>query len=223
MIHTAEARSNMRPIWMIATIAALICCELGLCQTSRAEKPILGMTTQWGQEVTPDNAWQEYPRPQFRRESWVNLNGLWNYAVTDQASETMPQQPDGEILVPFAIESKLSGVGRLLEPNEKLWYRRVIRHQTPSGHRTQLRFEAVDYKTEVFINGRVVGSHIGSSDHFAFDITDHLTGGDDELVVAVIDETGQWQTLGKQTRRPKGIYYTRVSGIWQTVWLEDVP
>ncbi len=180
------------------------------------------MLTRWGKQVTPENAWQEYPRPQFRREqNWKNLNGLWDYAVTHDANQ--PDSFDGKILVPFAIESALSGVGHLLEPNETLWYRRTFNHQTPADHRTLLNFEAVDYACTVLVNGIEVGRHIGSSDPFKFDITDALQDDANEVVVKVIDKTAPEQTLGKQTLNPKGIYYTRVSGIWQTVWLEDVP
>jgi hypothetical protein len=148
------------------------------------------MLTRWGKQVTPDNAWQEYPRPQFRREqNWQNLNGLWDYAVVTGTKQ--PQSFDGQILVPFAIEAPLSGVGRLLEPNETLWYRRTIEHETPRGHRTRLHFEAVDYDCTVFIDGVEVGRHIGSSDPFALDITDALKSaksraGGNELLVRVI-------------------------------------
>jgi beta-galactosidase len=180
------------------------------------------MLTRWGKQVTPDNAWQEYPRPQFRREDkWQNLNGLWDYAVVTHSEK--PASFAGKILVPFAIESALSGVGHLLEPDETLWYRRSLTHATPDGHRTLLHFEAVDYECTVYVNGREVGTHIGSSDPFKFDITDALKDGDNELLLRVVDKTAPEQTLGKQTVNPKGIYYTRVSGIWQTVWLEDVP
>lgn len=180
------------------------------------------MMTRWGKQVTPENAWREYPRPQFRREeSWTNLNGLWDYAVTSDA--THPGTFDGTILVPFAIESALSGVGHLLEPDEVLWYRRTFSHSTPDEHRTLLNFEAVDYECTVYMNGKEVGRHIGSSDPFKFDVTDAMQDGENELIVRVIDKTAPEQTLGKQTLKPKGIYYTRVSGIWQTVWLEDLP
>ncbi len=181
------------------------------------------MMTRWGKQVTPENAWTEYPRPQFVREGkWKNLNGLWDYAITKQ-EQPEPQPFADKILVPYAIESALSGVRRLLEPDQVLWYRRDFEHQTPQGHRTHLRFEAVDYETTVFVNGQEVGRHVGSSDPFSFDITDALKVGNNELLVKVIDKTAPDQTLGKQTLDPKGIYYTRVSGIWQTVWLEDVP
>jgi len=180
------------------------------------------MITRWGKQVTPQNAWREYPRPQFRREDkWKNLNGLWQYSVGQQSR--IPEVYQGEILVPFPLESALSGVKRLLEPGETLWYRRTFRHETPAGHRTQLHFEAVDYACRIYLNGTDIGSHLGSSDPFQFDITSALRAGENELIVSVIDETAATQTLGKQSLKPKGIYYTRVSGIWQTVWLEDVP
>ena len=201
-----------------------LCVGIALSATVHAQwsLPEDTMLTRWGKKVSPENAWREYPRPQFRREDqWQNLNGLWKYAVNRQSHA--PQQYDGDILVPYPIESALSGVQRMLEPEETLWYRRTFQHQTPDGHRTHLLFEAVDYECTVVINGKEVGSHVGSSDPFKFDITDVLRDGENELVVRVIDRTAPSQTLGKQTLEPKGIYYTRVSGIWQTVWLEDVP
>lgn len=204
----------------------ILWCLLSLCfpwtATAQWQVPADSMMTRWGRAVTPENAWREYPRPQFRRQaSWKCLNGLWDYAVT--TGDQSPESFQGKILVPFAIEAPLSGVGKLLEPGETLWYRRVLTHQTPKNHRTHLHFEAVDYRCEVMVNGKSVGSHVGSSDPFHFDITDSLQDGENELLVRVVDPTGGDQTLGKQSLRPKGIYYTRVSGIWQTVWVEDVP
>jgi beta-galactosidase len=190
--------------------------------TAEWKVPPDAMMTRWGKQVTPQNAWQEYPRPQFRREqNWKNLNGLWQYGINK--SDRIPQLYEGDILVPFPVESALSGVRRLLAPDETLWYRKRLSHQTPEGHRTHLHFEAVDYACTVYLNGTEVGSHTGSSDPFKFDITETLRPGDNELVVRVVDATAPSQTLGKQSLKPKGIYYTRVSGIWQTVWLEDVP
>ena len=189
--------------------------------------PTDGMMTRWGKAVTPDNAWQQYPRPQFRREhAWKNLNGIWNYAITKHDAAKSDQPPEsiaGDILVPFAIESALSGVKRLLRPDEVLWYRRTFKHETPAAHRTLLHFEAVDYESVVYVNSVEVGRHVGSSDPFSFDITDALKPGENHITVRVVDKTAPTQTRGKQTLKPKGIYYTRVSGIWQTVWLEDVP
>ena len=204
----------------------LCCCFilLNLASAASGEWKVSpeAMLTRWGKQVTPQNAWQEYPRPQFRREeNWKNLNGLWQYGV--HKSDQIPNVYQGDILVPFPLESALSGVRRLLAPDETLWYRRMFQHQTPKGHRTHLHFEAVDYECTVYLNGIKIGSHKGSSDPFKFDITDALQPGDNDLAVSVTDKTAPSQTLGKQALNPKGIYYTRVSGIWQTVWLEDVP
>ncbi len=180
------------------------------------------LITEWGAGVTPENAWRDYPRPQMVREHWRNLNGNWEYAVTPE-SAGRPDAWDGTILVPFCLESQLSGVGRLLQPEEALWYRRLF-HADPVGNdRCILHFEAVDYETKVWVNGAPVGSHTGGNTPFAFDITDALQDGDNELVVKVTDDTGGYQLRGKQAREPRGIIYTRVSGIWQTVWLETVP
>ncbi|TWT72030.1 glycoside hydrolase family 2 protein [Crateriforma conspicua] len=211
-----------------SAILCLVTSVLGppaVAQDSKSGQPATPtMLTRWGKNVSAENAWTEYPRPQFRREdSWQCLNGHWDYAVTGREGESFPDQADGKILVPFCIESTLSGVGRLLQPNETLWYKRTFTHQPIEGKRTHLHFEAVDYQTTVFVNGQEVGQHIGSSDPFRFDVTDAVHEGDNEIVVQVIDETAPHQTLGKQTKNPKGIYYTRVSGIWQTVWLEQVP
>ncbi len=206
---------------MRSILTALVITGFSASATAQWQVPSDAMMTRWGKQVTPANAWPEYPRPQFRRdEKWKNLNGLWDYAITKQEQ---PKSFAGKILVPYPIESALSGVRRLLQPDEVLWYHRELEHQTPAGHRTQLRFEAVDYEMVLFVNGTEVGRHIGSSDPFAFDITDTLAAGKNELLVKVIDKTAPNQTLGKQKLDPKGIYYTRVSGIWQTVWLEDVP
>lgn len=179
------------------------------------------MWTRWGKKVTPANAWGEYPRPGLVRADWTNLNGTWNYTVTK--SRKRPRKFDGPILVPFAIEAPLSGVEHLLEPDEVLWYRRTFQAQVAPENRLLLHFEAVDYETEVFVNGRSVGTHVGSNDPFTFDITDSVSDGENELIVRVVDQTSITQTRGKQTLTPKGIYYTRVSGIWQTVWMETVP
>ncbi|MCO8121152.1 glycoside hydrolase family 2 [Stieleria sp. TO1_6] len=179
------------------------------------------MLTRWGKSLTPEDVWTEYPRPGLVRPQWTNLNGIWQYAVTN--STERPDQFPGSILVPFAIEAPLSGVGRLLKPEEVLWYRRTFEHSPIADQRLLLHFEAVDYDTEVFVNGKSIGTHVGSSDPFSFDITATTRAGINDLVVRVIDKTAVTQTRGKQKLQPKGIYYTRVSGIWQTVWMESVP
>ncbi|WP_145296443.1 family 43 glycosylhydrolase [Crateriforma conspicua] len=181
------------------------------------------LITRWGKKVTAENAWTEYPRPQLKRDDWTNLNGHWDYAVTSLDSHDTPGQWDGKILVPFCLESKLGGVQRLLDPSEALWYRRTFDADVADGHRQILNFEAVDYHCEVFVNSASVGTHTGGNTPFQFDITDAVKQGANELVVRVEDATEQYQLRGKQTFNARGIWYTRVSGIWQTVWMEQVP
>lgn len=181
--------------------------------------------TEWAAQVDPERPLPEYPRPQLVREHWVNLNGLWDYAVTAKDA-AQPTNFTGKILVPFCIESALSGVKRKFTREERLWYSRgftapVLSH----GERLILNFGAVDYATTVLVNGTTVGSHIGGYDSFSFDITDTLKSGENTLVVSVLDaEDGP---KGKQTAgafdKPAFIFYTATSGIWQTVWLEKVP
>lgn len=187
-------------------------------------KPFISeLITTWGSEVTPENVWQEYPRPQMVRDEWSNLNGLWDYAITEIKQADTPREWGGEILVPFCLESKLGGVQELLSEDESLWYHRRFTPTPSKGERTLLHFEAVDYASEVFINGTSVGKHVGGNTPFKFDITDAIKSGENELVVRVEDATEEWQLNGKQRRNPAGIMYTQVSGIWQTVWTEQVP
>lgn len=189
----------------------------------RSTKPFLTeLTTTWGEKVTPENAWTEYPRPQLQRDHWTNLNGRWDYAVTPINSEKTPEEWHGKILVPYCLESKLGGVQRLLDASEALWYRRTFELKPLDNQRQLLNFEAVDYRCEVFVNGESVGTHIGGNTPFTFDITDAAREGENELVVRVEDATEAWQLRGKQALNPRGIWYTQVSGIWQTVWLETV-
>ena len=180
------------------------------------------LITTWGQRVTPDNAWTEYPRPMMRRSRWTSLNGRWNYVVTTKQRTIMPENWGGEILVPFCLESKLGGVRRLLLPDEALWYQRVFEAKPVRGKRTMLNFEAVDYRCEVFVNRQSVGKHTGGNTPFSIDITHALATGPNELVVRVEDDTEAFQLRGKQSLNPRGIWYTQVSGIWQSVWLEEV-
>jgi beta-galactosidase/beta-glucuronidase len=183
------------------------------------------LMTQWAAEVSPRNARPEYPRPQMRREQWQNLNGLWEYAIVPVDAER-PTKMDGKILVPFPVESALSGVGKMVGEQNRLWYRRtfVIPKDWRKG-RVLLHFGAVDWHTKVWLNGQSLGEHKGGYDPFSFVITDTLTGeGEQELVVSVWDPTDAGtQPRGKQVRKPNGIWYTPVTGIWQTVWLEPVP
>lgn len=203
----------------------LLCATISLSAHEWTPKLAPLMTT-WGEKVTPENAHREYPRPQMVRSQWQNLNGLWNYAVTkkgDSKPETINQ---GQILVPFAIESALSGVQQKFTPEDKLWYETSFTvPKTWKGNRIILHFGAVDYSSVIYVNGKKVGDHRGSSDAFRIDVTDALKGsGPQKLVVEVTDPTDTgFQPLGKQKLQPSGIYYTPVSGIWKTVWMEPVP
>jgi len=179
--------------------------------------------TDWAGTVDPAAPLPEYPRPQMVRPDWRNLNGLWDYAVTAREG-SQPDAFDGEILVPFAIETALSGVKRPLLPDQRLWYRRSFTiPEAWSSQRILLHFEAVDWQCVCFVNGERLGEHTGGYVPFCFDITDALQAGENQLVVAVWDPTDEhWQQKGKQVLEPKTIYYTATSGIWQTVWLEPV-
>ncbi len=188
-------------------------------------KPAAGrLVTRWAQDVSPDHALPEYPRPQMVRKDWLNLNGLWKYAVVPKES-TQPSAWDGEILVPYPIESALSGVMKTVGEQNQLWYRRSF--QVPAaweGKRVLLHFGAVDWQTRVWVNGKEVGNHTGGYDAFSFDITEALqASGEQEIVVSAFDPTDAgYQPRGKQVRKPGGIWYTPTTGIWQTVWVEPV-
>lgn len=181
------------------------------------------LSTPW--EVDPRSPLPEYPRPTMVRDEWVSLNGPWDYAITAKDAPR-PGDWDGKILVPYAVESRLSQVGRSVGPEQALWYRRpLIAAGVPTGGRLLLHFGAVDHAATVWVGDRLVGEHVGGFDPFTLDITDAITApGTLELVVRVSDPTDAGaQPRGKQTQRPHGIWYTAVSGIWQTVWLEAVP
>ena len=182
------------------------------------------LMTPWGEHLDENCILTEYPRPQMRRNSYLNLNGRWEYAITD--SDESPRRWDGTILVPFSPESALSGVGRSLRPGQTLWYRReVIVPQgfIPADGRLLLHFGAVDQEAAVYWNGRLLGRHMGGYNAFTLDATDAL-GPRNSLVVRVHDDTdASFHSRGKQKTRRGGIWYTPQSGIWQTVWMEAVP
>ncbi len=196
-----------------------------LTAVAQAWQPVAdSMLTEWGAQVTPDTAWCEYPRPMMQRNEWTNLNGLWDYAVTPKTRTENPDKWDGQILVPFAIESALSGVKKPFTPDSALWYRRSLEITPKPGKRYLLNFEAVDYQSSVWVNGKKVGAHSGGNLPFSFDVTKTLQSGTNMLLVRVTDATDTaWQLHGKQMPKPHGIFYTAVSGIWQTAWLEEVP
>jgi len=208
-------------------LALIIAANAGsAAQSGGAWKPVQGcLMTRWAAHVSPDTVWPEYPRPQMVRKQWGNLNGLWDYAIVPKEAPA-PNSFEGKILVPFPAESALSGVGRAVRPDQRLWYRRSfsIPDAWRSG-RVLLHFGAVDWHATVLVNGRTIGEHKGGYTPFTFDITEALRpSGPQELMVGVWDPTDTWtQPRGKQTLNPQGIWYTAVTGIWQTVWLEPVP
>ena len=182
-------------------------------------------TTRWSSQVTPDNVWKEYPRPDFVRQGWKNLNGLWEYAFTK--GKHVPTQFDGKILVPFSPEAPLSGVGRQLLPEEFLWYRTSFfleKGELSGGRRLLLHFGAVDQTCTVYVNGVESAYHTGGYLPFTVDITEFCTDGEQKILLWVqdISDTG-WHSRGKQKLKSGGMFYTAQSGIWQTVWLESVP
>ncbi len=180
------------------------------------------LRTQWMSDVSPDSVLPEYPRPQMVRQDWYNLNGLWQFGK-GEAGQLPPygQQLAEEILVPFPIESALSG---LMRTGQDMWYRRTFTVPDAwSGQHVLLHFGAVDWQATVYVNGHEVGSHTGGYDSFSFDITQQLHSGENELIVGVHDPTElEEPVLGKQRLIPREIWYTSASGIWQTVWLEPV-
>ena len=232
----------------LAALIAFLCLTISLHAEEWQPKKA-PLMTRWAKDVTPAKVHPEYPRPQMVREKWVNLNGLWDYAIVANPNQpqgaspgsslAQPDQWDGKILVPFPVESALSGVMKRVPDNGKLWYRRSF--ATPEmvkDGRLLLHFGASDWETVVSVNGKKVGEHRGGYDPFTFDITDALKPADtnpkrergqssnaeNELIVVVSDPTdGSFQPRGKQIRKPHGIWYTPTTGIWQTVWLEPVP
>ncbi len=180
--------------------------------------------TEWADKINPESVLPEYPRPTLVRESWQNLNGEWEYAIRPKG-EVEPKVFDGNILVPFAIESSLSGVQKEVGQNNELWYKREFDIPSAWKNKTvKLNFGAVDWRADVFVNDVLIGSHEGGYTPFSLDITPYLTGTKKQkLVVRVWDPTDRgYQPVGKQTHKPEGIWYTSVTGIWQTVWLEPV-
>jgi len=181
------------------------------------------MTTRWSKDAIDGRAWKEYPRPQMVRDEWLNLNGMWEYAIAPKDAASFPGK-QGEIRVPYPIQSYLSGVRKQVYGDQSLWYRRTF--TVPAGwsdQQVQLNFGAVDWQCWVYVNGKLAGEHFGGYDPFSFQIGHHLKAGGNEIIVKVWDPTTDGdQPYGKQTFRPEGIWYTAVTGIWQTVWLEPV-
>ena len=179
--------------------------------------------TRWGEKLDKHCPLNEYPRPQMRRDDWLCLNGIWQYAIRG-SGEPEPAVYDGDIVVPFSPESLLSGVNRQLKPGETLWYKRTVWFEKPEGKRLLLHFGAVDQRCTVYCNGRKAGSHSGGYWPFGFDLTELTREGDNTLVLAVTDDSDLGsEAYGKQKLERGGIWYTAQSGVWQTVWAEYVP
>ena len=184
------------------------------------------IATKWADSVNPLNVLPEYPRPQMQRDQWTSLNGLWQYSIIPKSDENIPATFQGNILVPFAIESSLSGVEKTVGKDSILWYLKTINNnKKKKGKKILLHFGAIDWRSDVFVNGKKVGTHEGGYDPFTFDITGFLNkSSQQQLSVRVWDPTDDGpQPRGKQVIHPEGIWYTSVTGIWQTVWMEIVP
>lgn len=209
----------------------LLLCFYIYCNIGLAQNPDVGYRIANARMTTSPYAvgvkeeWNDYPRPNFTRKNWINLNGEWKYQITDYDRFDYYGFKES-IRVPYPVEAKLSGVQKPLLPNQMLWYFKEIKSPLLSnGTRWYLNFGAVDWQTELFVNGKSVGKHTGGYDAFSFDITDYLHGkGLDTIIVAVVDPTDRGiNPHGKQALNPSNIYYTPTSGIWQTVWMESVP
>lgn len=225
-----------------SAIAALL--VLAGCTASRQAWAPAGehIRTVWADSIDPSSPHPEYPRPQMVRPRWKSLNGIWDYTVTAGQESAVPEwssatpdisgaagpegaliNPSGSILVPFCIESSLSGVGKRLAADEALWYSTSFKVPAGWNERIILHFDAVDWLADVWLNGAYVGRHVGGYTAFSFDITQYLGKGPQQLLLRVIDRTDNGeQPRGKQVSEPGGIWYTPVTGIWQSVWIEPV-
>ena len=207
-------------------VLGAICASLLVVQAYAQWKPAGDkIKTAWAEQVNPQQVLPEYPRPIMERADWQNLNGEWDYAIRPKG-EVEPATFDGKILVPFAVESSLSGVQQMVGEANELWYKRTF--QVPSawkGKEILLHFGAVDWQADVFVDDVLIGSHVGGYTPFSLNVTPYLSAksATHKLVVRVWDPSDKgYQSRGKQVSNPEGIWYTPVTGIWQTVWLEPV-
>ena len=183
------------------------------------------LLTRWGKELDTNKVHEEYPRPKLVRDSYFNLNGEWDYAITKSGQI---EDYDGKIIVPFSPEAYLSGVSKIVMPDDFLHYRKKF--SLPENFRKErvlLHFGAVDQECEVYLNGTKLGEHVGGYLPFSFDISSTLQEGENTLSLCVVDKTEEApHARGKQKLVKKGkygsLFYTPNSGIWKTVWLESV-
>jgi beta-galactosidase/beta-glucuronidase len=207
-------------------LAVLLLLCVNLLHAQQAWNIVSGkITTPWAEKVNSANPLPEYPRPQLvRSNNWVNLNGLWEYSILPKTEQSIPAASQGNILVPFAVESALSGVGKTVGKDSVLWYKRTVSITSTKSKKVLLHFGGVDWQCTVFVNGKEVGSHQGGYDPFSFDITTALKkGAKQDIAIRVWDPSDEGpQPRGKQVKNPHGIWYTPVTGIWQTVWAEFV-
>jgi beta-galactosidase/beta-glucuronidase len=213
----------MKTTSILAAVGLLVCAT-ALSKAADLWKPAKGpLMTRWAKDVSPENAHPEYPRPQMVRKEWQNLNGLWQFQGAAENEEApIGKDLKEQILVPYPVESALSG---LMRHEDRMWYRRTF--EVPkdwSGRHVLLHLDAVDWEATVYVNGNKLGTHRGGYDAFGYDITKSLKpDGPQEIIVSVFDPTDHGdQPRGKQVSRPNGIWYTPTSGIWQTVWIEPV-
>ncbi|MDX1315381.1 MAG: glycoside hydrolase family 2 TIM barrel-domain containing protein, partial [Eudoraea sp.] len=201
-------------------LACISCNSNNNGEWTPGESPLL---SKWASEIDTEKPWNQYPRPGMVRSEWINLNGLWEFTITKkgETAETW----DSKILVPYPVESALSGITERVGENDELWYKRTIKIPGEWNEIIMLNFEASDWETKVFIDGELAGSHRGGYDPFSIDISDFVSAGSEhELSVSVWDPTDKGtQPRGKQVSKPGGIWYTPSSGIWQTVWMESLP
>jgi hypothetical protein len=213
-------KTSLFPTIILFFILSVSCTRNNEISWKLADNPIL---TKWATDVDPLKPWLQYPRPDMVRNKWINLNGLWDYAITTK--DTKPEKWDGSILVPYPVESAISGVKKRVSEKENLWYKRSFKIPASWGKkRILLNFEASDWETIVWVDGKEVGKHRGGYDPFTFDITESLSKHKiHELMVSVWDPTNKGtQPRGKQVSSPGSIWYTPTTGIWQTVWIEPV-